>query len=522
MLLNVKALKVYGACFSVVVLSGCMDLQVDNITQPDRGRALADTGDLEELIAGAFNSWWTSQSASAGMGNSLSGVAGQHSQWAGNFGFGFLHQIPRPVLPNATTDVVYSNLAHNWEWNYRALSSVAIGLNAIADGGRLSASDELRIQAFSKLIQGLAHGSIALLYDQALILDETVEDPSTLTLQPYPVVMEAALGYLDEAIALARQGSFTIPALWMSRQTSSGELARIAHAYKVRFRMSVARTPEERQAVDWNAVMADVDSAVTEDFYINTGGSFSFSVRFNGARCRWSQQQNWLRGMGDQSGAYQAWMSQEPVTSRTPFVWVSPDLRFPQGTTLDEQRANPGMYIIVPGSRGMSCSLGDHFNGPAGGTWRWSNYRDDRYDAWILAGQVGPAVELSVREMKLARAEALHRTGNTAAAAAIVDETRIGNGGLRTSLENADCVPRLPDGSCGDFMETLKWEVRLETYQIGYGKAYWDSRGWGDLLEGTFLQVPVPAGELGFLNVPVYTFGGGEAYSAPRGTYGFP
>lgn len=505
---------------ALVGTAACLDLDVDNITEPERERALANAGDLEQLIAGAFNSWWQSQSQSAGMGNSLSGVAMQHSQWAGNFAFGFLHQIPRPVLPNETSASQYANLAHNWVWNYRAASSVQLAILAIEAGADLGA-DEARARAFAKFVQGLAHGTLALLYDQALIVDETVEDVAALQLQPYSEVMDAALGYLDEAIALAEQNTFTIPAVWMSRATTSDELAGIAHAYKARFRIQLARNPAEREQVDWNAVVGDLDRAMTGDFAMDIGGAFGHQVLYNGARCRWSQQQNWLRGMADQSGGYQAWIT-TPVNERMPFLWVTPDNRFPQGATIDEQIANPGLYIIVPGSAGMTCSLGDHFNAPAEGTWRWSNYRDYRHDEWILAGQSGPAVELSQRELRLYRAEAYLRSGNLPGAAAIIDETRTTNGGLGSALQNADCVPRLPDGSCGDLMETLKWEHRLETYQMGYGKAFFEARGWGDLIEGTFLQVPVPHGELIFAGQPVYTFGGGAPSSAGPGTYGFP
>jgi hypothetical protein len=498
----------------------CTDLDVENLTEPDRERALANAGDLEQLIAGAFNSWWQSQSQSSGMGNSLSGVAMQHSQWAGNFAFGFLHAIPRPVLPNETSSGTYGNLAHNWLWNYRAASSAQLAILAIEAGADLGA-DEARARAFAKFIQGLAHGTVALLYDRGFILDETVEDVTSLELQPYTEVMDAALGYLDEAIAIAQQNTFTIPALWMSRATTSQELVGIAYAYKARFRIQVARDPEQREAVDWNAVLADLDRAMTGDFVVEIGGAFGHQVLYNGARCRWSQQQNWLRGMADQSGAYQEWIA-TPLMERTPFLWITPDKRFPQGNTIDEQRANPGRYIIIPGSRGMTCSLGDHFNSPAQGTWRWSNYRDDRHDAWILRGQTGPAVELSQRELRLHRAEAYLRMNRLADAAAIIDETRVKNGGLGPAMANADCVPRLPNGSCGNLMETLKWEHRLETYQMGYGKAFFEARGWGDLIEGTFLQVPVPEGELLFLGEPAYTFGGTAPSSAGRGTYGFP
>ena len=58
------------------------------------------------------------------------------------------------------------------------------------------------------------------------------------------------------------------------------------------------------------------------------------------------------------------------------------------------------------------------------------------------------------------------------------------------------CVPQLPDGSCGNLMETLKWEKRRDMFMTVYGGWYFDSRGWGDLPAGTYLHYPVPAREL--------------------------
>lgn len=71
-------------------------------------------------------------------------------------------------------------------------------------------------------------------------------------------------------------------------------------------------------------------------------------------------------------------------------------------------------------------------------------------------------------------------------------------------------------------METLKWEHRLETFQMGFGKPYFESRGWGDLPEGTFLHLPVPAGQLFLLGLSEYSFGGtGSEGSASLNNYGF-
>ncbi len=62
----------------------------------------------------------------------------------------------------------------------------------------------------------------------------------------------------------------------------------------------------------------------------------------------------------------------------------------------------------------------------------------------------------------------------------------------------------------------MKWEKRLETYGTGMGIAFFDDRGWGDLLEGTAIHHPMPALELLTLLQQIYTFGGvGSEGGAP-------
>jgi hypothetical protein len=41
-----------------------------------------------------------------------------------------------------------------------------------------------------------------------------------------------------------------------------------------------------------------------------------------------------------------------------------------------------------------------------------------------------------------------------------------------------------------------------------------DNRGWGTLITGTIVHLPVPGRELEVLNLPIYTFGGGGEGSA--------
>jgi len=71
-------------------------------------------------------------------------------------------------------------------------------------------------------------------------------------------------------------------------------------------------------------------------------------------------------------------------------------------------------------------------------------------------------------------------------------------------------------------MEAMKWEKRVETQYTHFMAWFFDSRGWGDLPEGTGLQWATPYADLQSRNKAVYTLGGGtNPSSATKGTYGW-
>ena len=133
-------------------------------------------------------------------------------------------------------------------------------------------------------------------------------------------------------------------------------------------------------------------------------------------------------------------------------------------------------------------------------------------------------------------AEGYIRTGNINAAAAKIDLTRVGNGGLpklsgvvTTATQavpgGASCVPQVPTGTgtvaCGNLLEAMKYEKRIETMYSGFGRFWIDSRGWGDLVEGTALEFPVPYQEMQARQHPYYLLGSGFGSAAAKGIYGF-
>jgi hypothetical protein len=122
-------------------------------------------------------------------------------------------------------------------------------------------------------------------------------------------------------------------------------------------------------------------------------------------------------------------------------------------------------------------------------------------------------------------AEALIRTGNAPAAMAVVNASRVQHG-LAAFTDPAglapDCVPTLPNGTCGTLLEAMKYEKRMETQLTGYMQWFVDSRGWGDLIAGTVLHWPVPYQEMDTRNQAFYNMPGtGTLPAAGTGTYGF-
>lgn len=551
-MMKFNRIAVLGALVAFAA-TGCADLDVENPNDPDAERAVTSGADIESLIASSFREWWISNGEYEGASFHLSTASFQHSAWPANAGAVFYSQLPRVPIVNNQVDQYYGNIAYTWDQSYKALAAVADGLRAFEEDPSLvddlanGADDLLRLRAYSRFVQGLAHASVALFYDQGFRIDETVEtldgtNPVVHEPMGYNELMDVAFGYFDEAIALADGAEFTIPEAWTSVPITAEELIPIIHSYKARFRAAVARTPAERAAVDWQQVVADIDAGVQDDWSLSLtpadeSGFFS-DVVYYFSFAGWQQLTYMMLGMADQSGNYQDWLDltipfrvpdidPDGDGTASPVLIITPDTRFAQGETLDEHIENPGTLFSVP-----PFNINNNFQQPGRGTWRWSYYwTSEIYDQTApidYATALWP--EITLDEMNLLKAEALYRiAGNapTAEAVALVNETRMAAGLDDIGDGNDACVPRLPDGSCGGFFEALKWEKRLETQYKGLHGVPWyfEGRGWGDLYKGTPLQFPMPCEQQYVLNLtPCETYGGqaGGDYTAATSTYAFP
>jgi starch-binding outer membrane protein, SusD/RagB family len=484
--------KTFGFLAAGVLVTGCLDMDIDNPNAPDADAALAEPGDVESLLATGFYRYWNgTQKTNPGMG--LAVVGGDATSSWGNFGMEDLGTIPRQAWDNSPTYVRGLHNRNPWSNLYEAISNVRDGLLAIEGGLRFvdeeTGRDETpRAQAYAKFVQGVTHGWLALMYDRAFIVDETTDLEAMGDPASYQDVMRAALGYLDEAIAISEANSFQLPGgdnAWIhGRELTNTELAQWAHSFAARYKAAVARTPTERQQVNWTQVLHHLDRGVrVNDGPQGDGAFWWFATGWYPHD--WIRASYWLIGPADPE-AFANWRAQSPQ-DRQPFLIETDDRRI----TGPEGPRDPGKYVrFVSTSNVFPVDRGMHFQ---------SYYYFSRFDYHIDTGARGPLPLFLEAEHDLLRAEAHLRLGQRDAAIDLINNSRVGTGEL----------PPLPHGAPeGEVWEALFYEKPLEVAHSIAGLVYFERRGWGQLICGTPLHFPIHGRELELLNMPSYTFGG--------------
>lgn len=548
------------AAAGLAALGACNQLDVTNPNNPDAERALATPSDAENMMASYYKRWHD------GLYRNL-----------GNF----------EGMANIMSFQNYSDLANNCQ-NARFPFSGAINLNTIGNvcsgeqsrvyqveqevtrvaSTLLHRMDEgltlgtpgrdARYRAMGEFLRGVSLGYVALFYDSAAVISAQTDAQDPGELSYYTVVLDSAYAALDRAITAANTPGFTaLDATWIPTPASmsGADFVRLIRSYRARLRANVARTPAERAAANWDAIIADAQNGITAN-HINitnaTNGPFRTWVgQYDPPAGLWHQMPPWIIGMGDVSGTYAAWIA-TPVGARgagnSAFFMVTPDLRFPQGNNRAEQQADFAMTSCE--KAGQVCKRyfanrigNDQFNSLG---WGWSNYDFVRFHSWARAGdagssQTGGIIFMTKAEMDMLEAEGQIRKGNFSAAAALINKTRVPNGlPALVDMNNtspvpggANCVPKIPVSpytviACGNMFEAMKWEKRIETAYTHFAAWFLDSRGWGDLAKDTPLFWAVPYQDLlarGSLPNEVYSAGAGvgtaPGSAAAQSTYGW-
>jgi len=536
----------------LVLVAACANkeaLDVPNLNNPDVARTYATPAGVESVISSTFRQVWGAMVSCSGCINTQAhNFSLENYSELNNFSMNIRSIIPRGPIGNERNGAATGDNYAAFRDLSKATRSAANGLQAlerlvkesaaIPQNALGSKAQDARARAFGYFSAAWALGGLALAYDSAAIVTPTTLPDEIPGLSGYKDVNAAALRMLDSAIAWANSADatngangFPLPSTWINGAAlTQAQFVALARSQKARLRAGVARTPADRAAVDWNAVMADAQAGILADFQI----TLSVSAGWSGAgpydtgqmyAQGWHGLTNLMMGMADTSGSYATFIA-TPLQSRDgSFLVRTPDTRFPQGATRAAQQADTPLPLPAPRYI-QNRPTGDDVPQSGYGS---SNYDYRRWKPINSASGNGPWTQIAKVEMDMLIAEGQIRAGNFAAAAVLIDAARAKHGlpsiGAISSASaqiaggNA-CVPKVPQApgfntvACGTVLEAMKWEKRLETmYSCAYMCWFTDSRGWGDLPEGTAVQWPVPYQEMDARIQPYYGMAGNTAKS---------
>lgn len=554
---KIKAVRLWSAIAAVsgvIALVACNDnsLAVLNPNQPDVPRVYSTPRGVEAIIGKLFQQMWNAQQNNFGVGVQSLVMSFESHSGLGNFGFGARANVPRQTVDNTLGNPDQDIILNDFDKltrNARSAANAIAALKKFVAAGTSTGSAARDAAAISFAYFNLGYGlaSVAMFYDSAAIITPEVPSDVVPALSTSGEVMIVALAMFDSAIAVSASpaatgsGGWPLNAGWISGNSAvtNARWQQIIRSYKARFRAGVARTPTERAAVDWNAVVNDAVAGITTDFTVqadpSTGWGFGVLNQL-AVDATWSQMTPMILGMADTTLAYDTWLAQG-LDAKVPFLLRTPDQRFPSGETRAAQNTTSGGDTKAGTPPGTVLYFFNRLQGndkPAApwGTWFYDNQRF--WGVRFNAGS-GPIMAFSKAENDMLAAEGYMRTARTALAVPLINLTRVRAGlpAIPAGAAQTDavpggsaCVPRVPQPpnftatACGSVYEAMKWEKRVETSFTGYAQWFIDSRGWGDLTKGTILEWPVPWEELyARQNLNLYTT---DQSLAAVGTYGCP
>jgi len=546
-----RRLYVIAGCAGLVAAIGCSDtLAVTNGNNPDAARALARPSDVEALIGSSLNTAWRAMNGqNDNVDNQMRVFSFENSSSLANFGFGTRIGVPRNPIDNSKGNPVLVGNFWDYAQDAKGARSAALGLAAMNKTGFSlgTPAQDIRGRAFAFFVMGMGNANMALVYDSGAVVTEFNGND----INPYPPLlahdslMKLALIQLDSAQANASKMTTSLLATWIPGNALTGpQFVQVIRSYKARFRAAVARTPTERAAVNWTQVRDDALAGITADLVITLDPSKSWDYVWYVQHFlfdAWTQQSPMVAGMadsvrpaGDPAGpGYDAWLA-AGLNNRFAFLIKSADQRFPPGDTRAAQQAASTIGTLQTPSRANLYFRNRTSPDPPGLPYTVSQYDWFRFQQLYQANRIGNFPMLQKTEIDLLAAEAYYRLGDLASAAAKINISRQAKGNLPAlplTMVATDqvpgggaCVPRVPDATanftsakCGTLFEALKWEKRMELAFTQYGAWYFDSRGWGDLAQGTPLEWPVPYQEMDTRSEKLYN----SNTAAVVGTYGY-
>jgi hypothetical protein len=470
--------------FSIVTVS-CADLEVINEMEPDRAKALSSSDDVMSLGGGTFQTWHNIVQEYDGVALAM-GVMADHvtCSW-GNQGMRDLSWEPRiNSFNNSLTYSYFGTVREQWQNSYSAISAANVVLQQLYNEDMqfgIDGADNALVEAFNLFASGVAHGYLGLVFDQAMVVPYDA-DLTALVYEDYSELITFGLGLLDQAIAIADANTFDVPLKWVGGVPMTNvEFSELANGYAARILAYSSRTKAQNDAIDWNQVLTYASNGLSYDFAPELGDAYDWYDMY------WVYAR--LGGWGRVDMRIINLMNHD-----YPSRWPSDNASW---NTIDGMDPGPSAVVDARITTDFEYLASNSFP-PDRGYYHYSHYRFKRYDAIATTIWYGNAPKPSFLEWesRLLEAEALHRTGNTPGALAILNDPT-GPRKVRGMLPDLTAAD--------DVLRYILDEKEIECYLTGAGVPFYDMRRTDRLQPATLLHFPVPATELEISNLPVYT-----------------
>jgi hypothetical protein len=270
----------------------------------------------------------------------------------------------------------------------------------------------------------------------------------------------------------------------MQNQTTSlAALNRIENTMAAMTLAYSARNAAEAATVPWARVLGYAEKGITQDFSVigDATSWYSMIVGYGNLDSWVRTDMRLINRMDPTLPAKYSGASGDLAASTNPNAdkRINTDFQNTGGVIGDVAR---GIYMQSP--------------------WFHKRYRHYAYNQ--PATFEGPVPYILKAENDLLIAEALVRTnGDLARAATLINNTRVGRGGLAavTAATGAEGLLRAID-------HERDVELIMTNGMSLFHARHWEGGPLDRLQAGTWLHLPIPAKELETLNLPIYTFGG--------------
>lgn len=484
--------------FIVIVALGlftfysCADLEVENLNEPDKARAIVTSDDLVGLASGLLGNFYSWLQEYSGPALAMGTMADANTCSWGNAAMRDCSSEPRLDWSKWNNEITYPYFYVNtdiWGAAYSAISScvdlaTAITIDGleIGEGGE----DNNMVLAWTRFMQGLAHGYVGLIFDQGNIIDEN-SDLGALELFPYKDVTLAGIAKLDEAIALCAANTFTLPNNFIRGHTFTNvELEKLARTMKAKFMISWPRNGTEAAEINWGDVLNTVtQGAGGLDFDVapdSDGSNFYDLYKVYQTYPGWGRTDHRIINLMDED-----YPSRWPDDSDWGSIGLAGDPE--EAVSGDARLLSDFEYLPAQAFR------------PDRGHYHFSHYAFSRYDylyASVWYG-LGPTPWVLAWENSLIEAEAKLATGDKAGAIAILNDAA-GPRKVRGGLADVDA-----GATTDEVMDAIRYELEVECHNSNTGYSFFLMRRNDNLQYGTLQHWPLPKNEQELSGVPSYT-----------------